>query len=1141
MRTNDRRPEPTAELCRTQQELEALRARYLEIFDLAPLGYCTLDEKGLILEANLTAASLLGVARGTLVKQHLSSFIIKEDRAIDALHREQLFKTGESEQCNLRMASHDDEMPFWVHLKATAAQDTDGRPVCRVVMSDFTERRLAGVYREISREVLQILNDHGDLHDSIHRTLSAFKTQTGCDAVGIRLQDGDDFPYFAQQGFSDEFLLTENTIIGRAVDGGVCQDKDGNVSLECICGLVISGKTDPANPLFTGGGSFWTNDSLRLLEIPPGEDPRLHPRNQCIHHGYASVALVPIRDKDRVVGLIQLNDRRKGRFTLEAVELLEGIASYIGAALLRKQAEEALEQTRQNYETFFNTIDEFLFVLDEEGNIIQANTTAIDRLGYTREELFGNSILMVHPPERRAEAGRIVGEMLGGVKEFCPIPIITKSGVQIPVETRVSHGFWDGKPVIFGVTKDISKVKFSKEKFSKLFYINPSACGLNDLDDNKYTEVNEAFCTLLGFDKNEVIGKTALDLGILTPETISVILSKADNNGNITNAGASLKAKNGDVKHVLLSAGNINVQDKKYRFTIVQDLTERKRVEEELNKAQKDLFKRVYERERTLELVKTNKTLAAEIRDRMKSESALLVSEEKYRNIFDNAIEGIYQTTTDGRFLSANPALAQKHGYASPEEMIASITDIGQQLFVNPQDRDKWMELLNAHEFADNFETQHYKKDGSKIWVSISARTVKDKEGKILYYEGGMEDITERIRADEETILLERQLRQAQKMEAIGTLAGGIAHDFNNILGAISGYTELTLGQVPYDSKANKYLKRIFTATRRAVNLVSQILAFSRQSEKELRPVRMSPIIEEGLKLIRATTPTTIDIHQNITAEPDLVVADETYIHQIFMNLCMNANHAMREKGGVLSVDLINESIVSGDMNHPGINPGPYLKLTVSDTGEGIEPGAMDKIFDPFFTTKKLGDGTGLGLSVVHGIVQSLSGNIKVDSCVGKGTSFSAWIPVLSDSLLENFVEGEDTIIIRGSGRILFVDDEEALIEMARDLLESLGYEVTARQDSVEALEIFRANPDRFDLVITDQTMPKMTGMNLAQEVLRIRPNIPIILCTGFSSTVNARDAKSAGIKAFILKPLIRSKISETIQQVLLDTRPSTI
>lgn len=277
---------------------------------------------------------------------------------------------------------------------------------------------------------------------------------------------------------------------------------------------------------------------------------------------------------------------------------LEGIARDITE---KKMMETLLKQTHQNYETFFNTIDDFLFVLDEQGSIIYTNATVLDRLGYTKDELCGKSILMVHPPERRDEAGRIVGEMLRGNVDFCPVPVITKSGMQIPVETRVSHGVWDAKPVIFGVTKDISKLKLSEEKFSKLFYINPSACGLSDIDTHQYVEVNDAFYVLLGFNEKEVLGKTALELGILPENTRDAILQKTDKNGNITNVETILKAKNGDLKHVLLSATNIFVQDKKYRFTIVNDISEQKKNEETIRAFNATLEKHVAERTQELQ------------------------------------------------------------------------------------------------------------------------------------------------------------------------------------------------------------------------------------------------------------------------------------------------------------------------------------------------------------------------------------------------------------------------------------------------------------------------------------------------------------------------------------------------------------
>jgi PAS domain S-box-containing protein len=325
------------ELRRAQEALDVSLARYLDLYDFAPVGYITLSEQGLILEANLTVATLLGKPRSALIRQLISGFIFKEDQDIYYRHRKLLFESGNPQECELRMVNKDGAI-FWVRLGAIVLPDSAGAPTCRIVVNDITEIKRAEDYREMGREALQILNEPGNQQESIQRVLSALKTRTGAEAAGIRLQNGDDFPYFSQQGFSDDFLLTENTLVKRAADGGVCRDKDGTVCLECTCGLVLSGKTDPENPYFTHGGSCWTNDTADT----PFKDTKLHTRGRCLHDGFKSLALVPIRNQNKIVGLIQLNDRRKGLFTLDVVIAMEGIASYIGAALMRKQAEEEL-------------------------------------------------------------------------------------------------------------------------------------------------------------------------------------------------------------------------------------------------------------------------------------------------------------------------------------------------------------------------------------------------------------------------------------------------------------------------------------------------------------------------------------------------------------------------------------------------------------------------------------------------------------------------------------------------------------------------------------------------------------------------------------------------------------------------------
>ena len=390
-------------------------------------------------------------------------------------------------------------------------------------------------------------------------------------------------------------------------------------------------------------------------------------------------------------------------------------------------------------------------------------------------------------------------------------------------------------------------------------------------------------------------------------------------------------------------------------------------------------------------------------------------------------------------------------------------------------------------------------------------------------------DITERVKTERERQNLQFQLTQAQKMEAIGTLAGGIAHDFNNILSAIIGYTELAYYEIPEGNKAQSRLKEVLKGGERARDLVNQILTFSRQTEHEKRPVQIGLVIKEALKLLRSSLPSNIEIKTDIDTG-GMVIGDPTQIHQIAMNLCTNAYHAMREQGGILGIELKTADIDS-DFQNPDLPPGPYIRLSVSDTGQGIPPGHLKRIFDPYFTTKKRGEGTGLGLAVVNGIVQAHRGIITVQSEQGKGTRFEICLPRIEEAFESEKTEPEPTP--RGNERILIVDDEEALAVMGKEMLERLGYKVVAKASSIEALETFREGFKEFDLVITDMAMPHMTGEKLAGELMKIRPDIPVILCTGFSEMMNEEKAKVMGIRAFTMKPLVMGDLGRTIRKVL--------
>ncbi|ABC76091.1 response regulator [Syntrophus aciditrophicus] len=392
-------------------------------------------------------------------------------------------------------------------------------------------------------------------------------------------------------------------------------------------------------------------------------------------------------------------------------------------------------------------------------------------------------------------------------------------------------------------------------------------------------------------------------------------------------------------------------------------------------------------------------------------------------------------------------------------------------------------------------------------------------------------NISAQKQAEEERLALEKQLFRAQKMEAIGTLAGGIAHDFNNILGAIIGYAEITLHGL-YDSPWRPKLERIIRISERAKDLVQQILTFSRHSDHEHKPVQPALLIKESLKLLRSSLPATIEIRQDIAATKSTIMADPTRIHQIMMNLCTNAAHAMRETGGVLEVSLKNRDIGAAEIVPDfQLEPGSYVVLTIRDTGQGIPPDIQNRIFEPFFTTKSPGEGTGLGLSVVYGIVKKYNGMVTVDSVPRKGATFQVFLPRVDDNL--TFIQEEEEILPCGSEHILFVDDETALVEMGQETLRTLGYRVTGICNSLEALETFRRTPSLFDLIITDMTMPQMTGTVLSRHLLQIRGDIPIILCTGYSEFITEKEAKELGIREFIMKPLFMKELATVIRRVL--------
>ncbi len=625
----------------------------------------------------------------------------------------------------------------------------------------------------------------------------------------------------------------------------------------------------------------------------------------------------------------------------------------------------------------------------------------------------------------------------------------------------------------------------------------------------------------------------------------------------------------------------------------------------------------------------------------------IIEAEKKYRGIFENAQEGIFQTSHTGQYLNANPALAHMYGFQSPQDLMDHFQNIETQLYVDPNHRHRFLQLMEEFGKVEQFESQIVRVDGEIRWISENAYVVHDSSGQVLYYEGTVKDVTDRRHAeqerdrffdlsldllcvasmdgyfkrvnpaftktlgfsaeelvakpftefvypeDRESTLqalqglrkgqpvidfvnryasqngklhwlqwravsdlegglifavarditevkeqerqrrkLESQVQHSQKMQAIGTLAGGIAHDFNNILSAILGYSGLALHHISENSPAVRHVQEVLTAGNRAKDLVGQILAFSRHQDPVRKPVEFQVLLDEALRLLKPTQPSMITVRFRSHVSNSMILADSTQIHQVVVNLCTNAVQAMGGERGQL--DLLLEAIqVPRDINSLSqhVLPGPYLRLMVHDSGHGMTREVLDRVFEPFFTTKKPGEGTGMGLAMVHGIMTNHHGAITIDSVLGEGTTACMYLPHLLESPEPSVETG--VTLPNGHGCILFVDDEEILCRLHQEMLENLGYEVVVRTSSLEALEEFRKSPTRFDLVMTDQTMPTMTGPALIKELRKLRPAIPVIVCSGYSDFLPEEATTSLEIQARLYKPVAYGELAVTVREVL--------
>ena len=638
-----------------------------------------------------------------------------------------------------------------------------------------------------------------------------------------------------------------------------------------------------------------------------------------------------------------------------------------------------------------------------------------------------------------------------------------------------------------GTGDDLTIDDYQEDKLARFCLDHASVCAFRLDQDGRILYANRKACNCLGYSQSVLLRMSIFDIDpVVNREIWPSAWQKLCDDGSDAFESRH-RRKDGTVFPVEVTATLIEFEGARYAMALTKDITESKRLDESL---------------RIIQFV------------------------------FDKAPLGIFLIEDGGQITNVNEHACRYLGYTREELCLMNVLDI--DCGYSPQEIGQIWNRQQQKASIDTFETVHRRKDGTDVPVEISGILLKF--NNISYSVSFVKDISERKKAEKQRLKMEAQIRDVQRIESLGTLASGIAHDFNNILAAILGYAELAQLECPKDSKLESYVSEISEASHRAKELVRQILLFSRQGRSEKGPIDVTRVVKEALKLIKVTLPANIEILENISPNLPPIFANEIQIHQIVMNLCTNAYHAIKATGGMLDLSLRAVDILGQDtQHHPEMNPGSYLRLSIGDNGCGIPPDMIGRIFEPYFTTKPTGEGTGLGLSTVHGIIKDHGGCIKVYSEVGVGTTFHAFLPA-AETATEKAAQQAKQLPV-GNECILLVDDEKALLDLGRNWLERLGYRVETRASSIDAIEAFRSNPEKYDLIISDVTMPKMTGDKLARQMKSIRPDICIILCSGFSDQLCARTMEAIGIGAVIMKPVIYADLSYTVRQVLEDAR----
>ncbi|MDK2972720.1 MAG: hypothetical protein PWP23_2475 [Candidatus Sumerlaeota bacterium] len=845
-----------------------------------------------------------------------------------------------------------------------------------------------------------------------------------------------------------------------------------------------------------------SRDRTVLIERTPEEAARKPPSNLGIgntERASATLLFSPLIAGGVVAGCLSVQSYTLNAYSPDDVELVEEVSHLIAPTLhsltLRIELEQrnrVLAAAEARMRAMLNASHAAVALVDPQGRLLDGNDKYMHRLGGDRSSLIGSLIWDHLPVESLEEHRTRLQQVLDTGKAIRFVDKHDETWTDLSIAPVCDDKLDSEGAIIFAIDithhhRALQALQDLEEEQRRLVEgLNVGIYQVSGEFDARIVQANTAFARILGLPSREdVIGTRSLNY-YFSPEDRRPLYDALKKDGHVTNFRTRLRRSDGTAVVISLNGTAEFASDGSLLFYngVAEDITARVAAEEELYR------------------------LATAV---------------------EQLGESVEITNVEGSIVYVNRAFERITGYSRSEALGKNPRFLKSGEQSAEFYRKLWKTILDGQVWAGRFVNRH--KHGGRIIEDATIAPIFDESGAITHFVAVKKDITHMTDVEE-------RLRQSQKMEAIGVLAGGIAHDFNNILQGILGFAELAKTETEPETSLAHYVSEIETAGLRASELVSQILAFSRKSEERRHAVSLQKVVKEALKLLRGTLPATIEIEQNLNPACGPVTASPVQIHQVIMNLGTNAYHAMRATGGKLSVLLEPCLVTIADTRHLAhLHPGPHVRLTVADTGCGIDPSILDRIFDPYFTTKQKEDGTGLGLATVHGIALAHGGDITVESKPGQGSRFTLYFPCAAKEERATPTPAHATTPFDGNPRIMVVEDEDAVLRLVRVRFEKLGARVEAWRDSREALEAFLRHPDEYDAIVTDQTMPRLTGIELMREVHRLRPDMGVVICSGFSEVIDAEGALAEGAVAFVSKPYKISDLADATRKAL---RPPT-